>query len=62
MAREAGGGTQGQGLGKLQLKSSQGVCSELVLMENNFLQKDAPWVDPDCAEITSGVGSQRMGD
>lgn len=27
------------------------------LMENNV-----PWVDPDCAEITSGMGSQCMGD
>lgn len=42
---------------RLQFKSSQGVCSELILTENNFLQKGAPWLGPDCAEINSGIGS-----
>lgn len=51
----AWGGTQGQDVGRLQPKSSQDACRELVLAESDFLQKDAHRLHPSCAEI--GVGS-----
>lgn len=47
----------GSGPGQATVQE-QNVCSELILMENNILQKEAPWLDPDCAKIDPGVGPQ----
>lgn len=49
--REVSGDTKGLGPGRIRFESSQDICSE-------FLQKGTPWLDPDWADISFGVGFQ----